>query len=240
MNKQFLFISAWKHLLIAALFSCCVAHGAIFTYDFTGINATIPDGNANGYVNNQEITDGLQGQGTLEPYITDVTVRLNISGGWNGDLYGYVRHETSEGTGFTVLLNRVGTSGGNPLGYGDPGFGPDGSNNPFRLTDLNTYPDVHTYQSSSPTYNGNGQLTGTWRVDQTGSSVTFDSFDNLDPRGTWSIFFADLSGGNTSTLVSWGLEITAVPEPANVALGAFAVLIGGMKIWRRIGRKRLT
>ena len=47
-----------------------------------------------------------------------------------------------------------------------------------------------------------------------------------NPNGAWTIFFADMASGpgspaSTSTLVGWSLEITAVPEPANVALGIF-------------------
>ena len=40
------------------------------------------------------------------------------------------------------------------------------------------------------------------------------------------------SGGNSSpsTLVNWSLDITAVPEPVNVALGIFAgvFVVGGL------------
>jgi hypothetical protein len=36
------------------------------------------------------------------------------------------------------------------------------------------------------------------------------------------LFIADLSAGGQSQLVSWELDITAVPEPVNVALGIFA------------------
>jgi hypothetical protein len=55
-----------------------------------------------------------------------------------------------------VLVNRVGQSGRNPEGYGDSGFA-------ITLSDLASH-DVHDYQnpSYSPSYNGSGQLTGTW------------------------------------------------------------------------------
>jgi hypothetical protein len=33
-----------------------------------------------------------------------------------------------------------------------------------------------------------------------------------------------VQGGGTATLNSWSLDITAVPEPVNVALGCFAGL----------------
>jgi hypothetical protein len=43
------------------------------------------------------------------PTITDVNVGLQLSGGWNGDLYAYLVHSS----GFAVLLNRVGRGTGN-------------------------------------------------------------------------------------------------------------------------------
>ena len=48
-------------------------------------------------------------------------------------------------------------------------------------------------------------------------------FNGVDPNGTWTLFFADMAGGNTSTLNGWSLDITAVPEPINVAM----VIFGG-------------
>jgi hypothetical protein len=39
------------------------------------------------------------------------------------------------------------------------------------------------------------------------------------------LFLADLSAGNQSTLASWSLDITTVPEPSSLALGALGVLV---------------
>ena len=198
------------------------AQAAFYTYSFTGINATIPDADSSGYVNSQTISEGTQGNylgGNLS--VADVVVRLDVSGGWNGDLYAYLRHETAGGTGFAVLLDRVGTTAGNPLGSGLNGFGSDGDGSPFRLTDSASYSDVHG--GSFPSYAGH--LTGTWQVDQSGGANSLISFHELNPVGTWSLFVADLSGENVSTLNGWGLEITAVPEPVNVALSAFAGIL---------------
>src|SRR5262249_46874696 len=60
----------------------------------------------------------------------------------------------------------------------------------------------------------------TWRPD--GGTLT--SFDSLDPNGTWTIFFADMSSGAQSTLISWGLEVQPVPEPVTWAL----IIFGGL------------
>jgi hypothetical protein len=43
-------------------------------------------------------------------------------------------------------------------------------------------------------------------------------------------------GSGPSTLVSWSLDITAVPEPVNVALGIFAgvLVVGGVARTRQV------
>jgi hypothetical protein len=87
--------------------------------------------------------------------------------------------------------------------------------------------DIHSYQSYSPAYNSSGQIAGTWQADERTSPLdtsrsSLSAFNGLDPNGTWTLFFADLSAGDQSTLVNWSLDITMVPEPVNVALGIFA------------------
>ena len=48
-------------------------------------------------------------------------------------------------------------------------------------------------------------------------------YGGKDPNGVWTLFFADVSaGGGPATLNGWSLDITAVPEPVNVALAGFA------------------
>ena len=38
--------------------------------------------------------------------------------------------------------------------------------------------------------------------------------NGMDGNGLWTLYMADLSPLGESTLVSWGLEITMVPEPS--------------------------
>ena len=52
----------------------------------------------------------------------------------------------------------------------------------------------------------------------------------------WTIFFADLGAGDTSTLNDFNIGITALPEPATWALIIFGVVAGGMMVVRRIRR----
>jgi len=50
--------------------------------------------------------------------LTDITVTLDISGGYNGDLYGYLSYNGA----LVPLMNRVGVNGSNPFGSADSGF----------------------------------------------------------------------------------------------------------------------
>src|SRR3954471_17228093 len=88
-----------------------VAQATLFTYDFTsGFSTTnVPDGNPAGWADSRAVS-GIHDPGDVAhtSIITDVSVRLNISGGYNGDLYGYLRLNDGTNTVLTVLLNRVG------------------------------------------------------------------------------------------------------------------------------------
>lgn len=44
---------------------------------------------------------------------------------------------------------------------------------------------------------------------------------------TWTLFFADGVNGDQTTLNGWSLDITAVPEPVNVVMGIFGVVLVG-------------
>jgi subtilisin-like proprotein convertase family protein len=191
-----------------ALALCASAHGGLYDFNY-GVNAAIPDNSIVG------LTDAHTVSGLNSP-ITDLQVTLNISGGFNGDLYGYLR---LNGSPLVVLVNRVGMTSGNPDGYANSGM-------LVTLSASAAY-DIHSYQNYSPAYNGSGQVTGTWQADGRTSPLdtsrtSLSAFNGLDPNGTWTLFFADLSAGDQSTLVGWSLDITTVPEPVNVALGIFA------------------
>jgi subtilisin-like proprotein convertase family protein len=192
-----------------------------FTYS---VGQTVPDGNPNGFANSQVIS-GVDG------IIDSITVQINLSGGYNGDLYMYLTHIS----GFSVLLNRPGVTTTDGFGYSDSGFN-------ITFDDLAAQ-DIHNYGG-----NGGLPLTGTWQVDgrnwdpatvldTTARTAFLSSFANLDPNGPWTLFIADMSGGGgLTTLNTWGLTITTVPEPSTVALvglfgGVFA-LVGGRRWWR--------
>ncbi len=201
------------------------ASAAVFNYNFNSGFANggvIPDGNVTGWSD----TRTLSGISLVQ--IADVDVTLHLSGGYNGDLYAYLVHDS----GFTVLLNRVGATAGNHYGYSDAGMN-------ITLSDQAST-DVHLYGTlANPyTYQPDARNVDPASAIDTSSRdlVNFGlgSFNNLDPNGTWTLFFADMATGDTSTVVDWGLSITAVPEPANVALFIFAIIavLVGLKGWQ--------
>ena len=65
---------------------------------------------------------------------------------------------------------------------------------------------------------------------------TLANFNGVVADGTWDLFVADeVTGGGTSTLNSWSLNVSAVPEPATwgviSALGLLAIC--GLREWRQ-------
>lgn len=187
-----------------------------FTYNSGTLNVAVPDGNPVGIT-------AVTSVPVLPGNVSNVSVNLDITGGFNGDLYAYLAGPVGQ---FAVLLNRTGVTAGNSFGYSDAGF---------NITLDQSGANIHSYQLTlNP---GGGQLTGTWaadgrNIDPQSAAAAFDSastaanlsvFNNIVPNGTWTLFLADLSGGGQSTLVSWGLTISTVPEPQT-----WAMLAGGV------------
>jgi subtilisin-like proprotein convertase family protein len=151
--------------------------------------------------------------------LTDVNVTLKINGTFNGDLYAYLVHRS----GFSVLLNRVGKRAGDPLGYSDDGVD-------IKLDDQ-AASDVHVYRlaiSGNHTTPLVGPLTGSWKpdgrlvdpdlvLDTDPRTELLSSFNGENPTGDWTLFVADLSAGDVSTLVSWGLELCGPVNRAPIA-----------------------
>jgi len=221
-----------KILTILALLAVLArpALADFYTTTFSS-GSSIPDGSLIGMADTRTLS------GITFNNISDVDVRLTISGSWNGDLYGYLVHDS----GFTVLLNRVGRTGSSSFGYGDSGFSVTFNDQATRTVDF------HLYQTASGYTPGDIQGGSAWKpdgrnIDPTSSGATFDSttptallssFNGLNPNGSWTLFLADVSGGATSTLVSWGLDITgtaAVAEPASIIEGGLAALVLGTMV----------
>ena len=213
-----------KRALLLALAGWCATASATVIYDYTGPDTAIPDANANGVAFNFSYTGDITA-------IDSMTVTLNISGGWNGDLYIYLTH----GDGFAVLVNRIGRTLGSDLGSPISGF------TTVMFSDTGANGDIHSAAGSS--------ITGAWEpdgrfidpasaLDTTPRTALLSSFDGLNPDGSWTLFVADLSGGDMSMLTDFSVDVTPVPEPVNVALAIFAGLaVASYAIRRRCSGK---
>ena len=204
------------------------------TYSFTTFSGqaslTIPDGNASGVSDTRTIS------GSSAFTIESIRVTLDLSAEFNGDLYGYLRHDS----GFSVLLNRPGRASGNLPGYDDAGF-----NVTFAGDAING--DIHYYQPAS-----GSPLTGLWQpdaraidpdssgaaFDAASRTATLDSFSGLNANGAWTLFLADVASGGNSALNGWGMEITPVPEPHEYAI-LTGVGLAAFALWRRQRRPGL-
>ena len=192
----------------------------------------IPDANAAGWQNTQIVS--LFGDGVT---VQDVKVTLNISGGYNGDLYAYLAHDGQQ----AVLLNRVGKSDSDVFGYADAGMN-------VQFTDAAAN-NIHTYHLSGGSISDEAQ----WQPDgreaspfevtsQTAPSIsaslsTFAANQTL-ANGSWTLFVADLSAGGQSQVNSWSLQIQAasdlpVPEPSSLSLVVLGAGVGLVSWWRR-------
>jgi len=191
------------------------------------VNGVIPDGDPVGLVSYLNVNGSA-------PEIAKVTVTLELSGGFNGDLYVHLSHDS----GLAVLLNRVGRTAGEPLGYLDAGLS-------VTFDDQAIQGDIHRYRETLGGTVFNGPLTGAWQPDgrTTLPTMTVASdvrgtslagFGGLNPNGQWTLVVADFGGGGEATLVKWGLMITAVPEPQSVGVAA----AGGLLVWGWLVRRR--
>ncbi|CAG1773063.1 hypothetical protein BAC2_03487 [uncultured bacterium] len=203
----------------------CGPAAAQLVFDFS---TSLPDGGQIADANPAGWSDTRTLSGLPSGTILDLNVRLAVAAGFNGDLYAYLTH----GSGFSVLLNRVGRTGSAPFGYGDAGLS-------VTFDDEAVGPaDIHSYQSVSGSSVSGGAA---WRPDardvdpatvlETDARSAFlSSFVGVDPNGEWTLFVADLSGGEVSQVTSWGLVI-AVPEPSHVlVLVAAAAYACGVRL----------
>jgi hypothetical protein len=223
-------------ILGSAVMLTLATHAGIITYSPANpINANIPDGSAVGW-------SGTATASGLDRYITGVSVNLNISGGYNGDLYAYL----SYGGVLVPLLNRVGVGSGDAFGYGTAGMNvtlADG----LGLTDIHTVASPVSGNSYAPDGRAVNPLGAPSTFDAAGT-VNFSSYNGMNPNGTWTLFIADLSAGGQSQLTGWSLDLTtsAVPEPANAALAIFAgvflvvTLARNQQVRNRVHRCRLA
>ena len=196
-------------MTVAVVATTMLAQATLETFNISSpsVNGVIPDGNLVGVTFAGSISDA--GAGAT---VTGLTVGLNVSGGYDANLYAYL--VAPNGT-MVVLLNHPGVTGGTP-------FGNMGSGLNLTLADGEASITASANLNSGTTYAAAGSLSG---------------FNGSVANGTWQLFFADtVSGGGTSVLNTWSLDLTVVPEPVNVAMTIFGlgfVGIGIVRCYRR-------
>ena len=161
-------------VLLAAVSPLLLQAQTTETFTFT-TNRLVPDGNASGLSDVRNVSSAIGN-------ISSLKVRLKLTGEFNGDLYGYVRHSS----GFTVLLNRPGKTASNASGYADSGFDVT-----FQTGAANG--DIHVYQNVTTPADGS-PLTGTWQpdgrtvdpanvTDASARSTSLTNFNGLNAAG---------------------------------------------------------
>ena len=206
-----------KHTILLAAMLVITASRAVAVVPVTlstnwNGSQPIPDNNASGVA----FAFNFSGPGPL--VITNVTVDLTIAGGWNGDLYAYLSH----GSGFSVLLNRIGSTSGNPGGSGVSGMNVEFSDS--YLTDIHTVTGNPLTGNFAP----DGRFVNPFTaLDTDPRTAMFSSFNGLDPYGSWTLFFADVSPLASSTIQSWTVNLgVTVPEPGSATLVGLMIALG--------------
>jgi subtilisin-like proprotein convertase family protein len=193
--------------LIALLLLPTATQAAVSQTFVMSSPASIPDGDLSGLV--QSITPSTT-IGTLN----SITVSLQTTDGWNGDLYAYLWH----GGEISVLLNRISRSTTNLAGSHTSGL--DITFDMTALTDVHGAPGTFgsiisgTYQPDGRNIHPNDVL------DTTPRTAGLDVFTGDEASGEYRLFIADVATGDTATLVSWSITLTgeAIPEPSSAIL----------------------
>jgi hypothetical protein len=231
-----------KQLLLGSLMLTAILPLAqatvVDTFRSGTLNTAIPDGNPTGITFSHTTTTGDAN------VINGVDVHLQFSGGFNGDLYGYLVFQATDNsiTTTALLLNRVGRTGAADFGYSTAGMnvilsagaGLAGNIHDAAIPTASTFGTRSTYYAADTrTELPQGVFSGS-----TPSGSGLDAFSSYshNANGTWTLFLTDLSGGEVSTLVSWGLDVSVVPEPATWALLIFGAVAGGVVGARRLRR----
>ena len=199
-------------LTIMCLLTATWARAVLTVSQTFSPGVTIPAGNPVGVAVSGNFTAASAGDRVL-----GISVGLNISGGYNGSLYAYL--VAPNGT-LVTLMNQPGAS--------VDWFGAESSGMNITLSD--------TGGSSIQNVTGGygTTLTGTYQADQ-----TLGTFGNSSANGIWTIYFASQeSGGGNAVLNSYTLNIEIIPEPVNVALVIFLVVLLVGTGFRRVARAK--
>ena len=174
--------------------------------------------------------------------LTKVEVGLHLVGveegsGFASEMYVSINKDLGLNS---VLLNRVGVTGADPVGQGYDGwnvsFGDGAANG-----------DIHAASLSAGTLSGLWEPDGRVSPTDTAAERTalLDVFNASTGNGDWRLIVGDLDLGGTMILESWSLTLTgetfaaAIPEPETYATGLALLAFVGVDRWlaRRRDRK---
>jgi hypothetical protein len=165
--------------------------------------------------------------------LTEVRVGLHLVGvnageGWASEMYVSLNQDLTR---TAVLLNGVGITGTDPVG-----FGYDGWNVTFR--DGAAAGDVHGVNPSTTVLTGEVEPDGRLDALDTARPSMLSVFLGGTGNGVWRLSVADLGLGGQMQLVSWSLLLSGVsPIPeTGVWVGSGVVLAAGW-LWS-LGRRR--
>jgi len=199
-------------ILLAAVCQAGASNIITETFSWNGA-AIIPDGDVSGLAL-------MINPNTQVGALTNVSISLDLTGGWNGDLYAYIWHAGE----ITVLLNRTGRNSGTLAGSSASGF--------FVTLEDSATTDIHGISGSagikvSGTYQPDGRNVHPLTVlDTDPRTTTLGTFTGDNASGEWRLFLADVATGETATVNGWSVKLTGeqVPEPGTAPLAALAAM----------------
>jgi len=195
-----------------------VSAATILVYS-KSVGLEIPDNDFNGFASQLVVSN--------TDIVTSVQLTLVTSRGWNGDLYAYLTHNGV----ISVVLNRPGRTSANPAGAASSGMNVSFSD--AAVVDVHTGLPGVTGELASGIFQPDGRASDPLEVtDASPRTLGFDGFTGQIAAGEWTLFVADVAGGETATLDSWTLTLNVVPEPSAVMVFA-AFCVGGLLIRKR-------
>lgn len=195
-----------------------------------GLGVAVPDDAYNGTLGSMASHSiGVAGQPAI---IDDVNVTISMSHTWIGDLT--IKLLSPGGT-MVTLLNRPG------LVVADNGTSCCGRSDNLTFALPITYDDAATLSAEAMGLNSTANNVGDGAVGtadgsifqsapdgaQAGHNNMLTALNGSNPNGTWTLYIGDSASGDLGTLNGWTLSISAVPEPATIALlglGALAMI----------------
>ncbi len=142
--------------------------------------------------------------------LTEVRVGLHLvgrgDGGFASEMYVALNKDLSV---TSVLLNQVGVTGANPVGFSYDGW---------NVTFADSAPggDVHLVPQILDVLAGEFMPDGRTAPDSTERPAMLDQFVGETGNGAWRLSVADLGLGGTMRLESWSLTLTGEAGPAQV------------------------